>query len=190
MTIYNINGNENGKQVYTVREVTASGATSTSTVNEEVFDKGGRPVAKSTNKVECTGGTMMMDMKMFIPAQQLDQIRNTEVANAVSYLEYPANMEVGEKLKDGQLNMNVITNGIITSIDMRLTNRFVEAKEKITSAAGSWDAFRISYHSKMKMKIAGIGVPVYSEISEWYAPDFGIVKTETKSGSALVTAVR
>ena len=73
---------------------------------------------------------------------------------------------------------------------MDMTNRSVQAKEKVTSPAGNWDAFKITYHSKIKMKIAGIGIPVNTEVTEWYVPDFGIVKTESKYGSTLITAIK
>ena len=190
MTIYNKKGNENGKQVLTISDVNKAGSTVTSTVNSEMFDKNGKLIAKASNKIQCDAGVIMMDMKMFIPSQQMAQMKNAEAKAIASYLEYPASMNIGDKLIDGKFKMDVDNNGLTTTLDMDMTNRSVQAKEKVTSAAGSWDAFKITYNSKMKMKIAGIGIPVNTEVTEWYVPDFGIIKTESKYGSTLITAIK
>src|SRR5687768_16773652 len=105
VTIYNKKGNENGKQVYTISDVNKAGSTVTSTVNSEMFDKNGKSVARASNKIKCDGGVMMMDMKMFIPSQQMEQMKNAEATASASYLEYPASINIGDKLKDGKFNM-------------------------------------------------------------------------------------
>lgn len=190
MTIYNKKGKENGKQVYTITDVNNTGSTVTSTVNSELFDEKGKSIAKGSSKMKCEGGVMMMDMKMLIPSQQMAQMKSTEATATASYLEYPVSMNIGDKLKDGKFDMDMTNNGLSTSLNMDMTNRSVQAKEKVTSPAGSWDAFKITYNSKIKMKIAGIGIPVNMEVTEWYVPDFGIVKTESKYGSTLITGIK
>ncbi len=190
MTIYNKKGNANGKHVYSISDVNKAGLTATSIVNQEMFDKDGKLVARTSNKIQCEGGAVMIDMKMFIPSQQMEQIHNTELTATSSYLEYPASINIGDKLKNGKVNINVTNNGLAMSLDLYMTNRLVKAIEKVSSIAGTWDAFKIIYNSKIKMKIAGIGIPINMEVSEWYVPDFGIVKTESGNGSTLITAIK
>ena len=36
----------------------------------------------------------------------------------------------------------------------------------------------------------GIGIPVSTDVTEWFAPGFGIVKTESKGGGTAITAIR
>jgi hypothetical protein len=70
-----------------------------------------------------------------------------------------------------------------------MTKRKVTGKESLTTPAGTWDCFTITYHSKMIFKM-GIGIPMNSDVTEWYAPGFGVVKTESNGGSTLITSVK
>jgi hypothetical protein len=36
----------------------------------------------------------------------------------------------------------------------------------------------------------GVGIPVNIEGTEWFAPGFGIVKTESKHGSTAITSIK
>ena len=69
-------------------------------------------------------------------------------------------------------------------------------KEKVSSDAGSWEAYMITYDAQMKIKMAGIGIPKVMKTTEWFVPDFGVVKTETfskkgkKLGSSLLTKLK
>ena len=189
MTIYNKKGDESAKQIYSISEVKNEGSSVSSTVNAEMFDKNGKSVAKTSDKIQCSGGILKIDMKMFIPSQQMAQMKNAEATATAAYLEYPATMKVGDKLPDGKFSMDYINNGMAGTMEISMTDRSVDAKETITSPAGTWEAFKITYNSKIKMKIAGIGIPVNAEVTEWYVPDFGIVKTQSKYGSTLITAI-
>jgi DUF3108-like len=190
MTTYSKKGNENGKQIYSVSDVTSNNGSTSSTVNSEMFDKNGKSIAKSTNKIICNKGVLMMDMKMFIPAQQIEQINNADAKGTASFLEYPADLKPGDKLKDADFNLDYTANGIASNISMNMSERSVLAKENVSSPAGSWDAFRITYKSKIKMKVAGIGLPINMDVTEWYVPGFGTVKTESKYGTTLITAIK
>lgn len=189
MTNYNKKGSENGKQVYSISDIKNEGSTVSSTVNVEMFDKNGKSLAKGSDKIQCTGGVLKIDMKMFIPSQHMEQIKNVEASATAAYLEYPATMKVGDKLPDGKFNMDYTNNGMAGTMEINMTDRSVDAKETVTSPAGTWEAFKITYNSKIKMKIAGIGIPVNAEVTEWYVPGFGIVKTQSKYGSTLITAI-
>ena len=189
MTFTNKKGKETGKNIYTISDIKKAGATYSSTINSEVFDNKGKSITKATNNINCTGGVLMMDMKMFIPSTQQQQMGMAE-GGAEAFIEYPSNMKEGDKLNDGQFSMDFkMQSGINAHIDMSITNRKVDGKESVTTPAGTWDCFKISYHSKMKMKI-GIGIPINADVTEWYAPGFGVVKTESGGGKTEITAVR
>ena len=74
-------------------------------------------------------------------------------------------------------------------MSVEITNRKVEGKESITTAAGTWDCFKISYHSKVLVKII-VGIPMNSNVTEWYAPGFGVVKTESNGGWTAITSIK
>src|SRR5437773_10803981 len=72
MTIYNKRGEENGKQIYTVSNVTNTSDVTTATLNSEMFDKKGKSIVKASNHIKCVSGVMMMNMKMMLPQQQAE----------------------------------------------------------------------------------------------------------------------
>ncbi len=190
MTIYSKKGEPSGKNVYTISDVQSSGGTTTATVNSEMFDKKGKSVVKATNDVKCNGGVMMMDMKMMIPQQQMEQFKSGEAKAEGVYMEYPANMKEGDQLKDASIKMTGQNGPMNYTLTMDVTERKVQGKESVTTTAGTWDCFKITSKTHMNMKMA-LNIPMNFESTEWYAPGFGIVKTENnKGGGTAITAIK
>lgn len=190
MTIMNKKGNVSGKNVYAVSNVNITGNGRTATLHSEFFDTKGKSINKSVNNIKCMNGVMMMDMKVFIPAAQAEQMQTgTATANDV-YLEYPVEMKIGDNLKDGQFNMDFVTSGMKSSIEISITERKVEGKESVTTGAGTWECFKISSNNRIVSKIAGIGIPIKSSVIEWFAPGFGVVKTESSGGKTEITSIK
>ena len=112
------------------------------------------------------------------------------------YLEYPAKLSVGDALKDAEFKMDISAKGGVSSnVVFKEENRKVAAKENVTSPAGTWEAYVISYDGSMKMKMAGIGLPAFTYTAkEWFVPGMDIVKSETYAkngklvGSTLLTS--
>jgi hypothetical protein len=190
MAILNKKGEQSAKQVYTVSNVNNSGNSTTADLNSEMFDKKGKSMAKGKAKIKCDGGVMMMDMKMSIPVQPGVPSAESDVKADDIYMEYPADMNVGDNLKNANMHLDMDNNGMKQSIDMEVFDRKVEGKEKITTAAGSWDCYKISYKSKMKIKTMGIGMPMNIDGTEYFAPGFGVVKTQSKNGGTEIIAIR
>ena len=191
MTVSNKNGKESGKMTYVISNAKKTGSTTTATISSEFVDAKGKSIAKGTNDVKCENGVMQMNMKTFIPAVQMEQMKSGTGSATDVYLEYPANMNVGDQLKDGQFNMDYETaGGMKSSIEVSITERKVEGKESVTTPAGTWECFKITSQNKIVSKIAGIGIPIRMAVTEWYASGFGVVKTESKTGKTEITAIR
>lgn len=191
MTIFNKNGKESGKMIYTVSDSKKNGSTTTATINSEFIDAKGKSITKATNNVKCVNGVMQMDMKVFIPAAQQEQIKSGTANASDVYLEYPASMNVGDQLKDGQMNMDYENaGGMKSSIEISITERKVEGKESVSTTAGTWECYKITSNNKITSRIAGIGIPIKMNVTEWYAPGFGIVKTESKTGKTEITSIK
>ena len=105
------------------------------------------------------------------------------------YVEYPAMMKVGDNLKDASMEMTMDNKGMQQTMSMTVTNRKVEGQEKITTPAGSWDCFKITNHTKVVTKVMGMGIPINMDLTEWYAPGFGVVKSQSKYGGTEITAI-
>jgi hypothetical protein len=190
MTIYNKKGDANGKQVYTVSDVSNSGGKASATVNSEMFDKKGKSIAKGHSEIVCNSGIMMLDMTMQLPQQQQEQFAKADVKADKIFIEYPANMKVGDQLKDATLNMTIDNNGMKQDVTMVTSDRMVVAKESITTSAGTWDCYKITFKSKITIRTMGIPIALNIEGTEWFAPGFGTVKTESKHGGTAITAIK
>jgi len=190
MTIYNKKGDANGKQVYTVSNVSNSGSNASATVNSELFDRKGKSIAKGHSEIACNSGIMMLDMSMQLPQQQQEQFAKADVKADKIYIEYPANMKVGDQLKDATLDMAIDNNGMKQNVNMVTSDRMVAGKESVTTSAGTWDCYKITYKSKITIKTLGIPMTFNIEGTEWFAPGFGIVKTESKHGGTAITAIK
>ena len=190
ISIANKKGKETGKIVYAISDVNKKGSATVSTIHSEMFDKNGKSTSKATNNLQCDNGIVMMDMKMFIPSAQAEQMGEMSATSSTNYLEYPSTMREGDALKDASFSMDFkSTSGINSHISIDMTNRKVVGKESVTTPAGTWDCFKITYHSKMIFKM-GIGIPMNFDVTEWFAPGFGTVKTESNSGTTQITAIR
>lgn len=190
MAIYNKKGDLSATQKYMVSNVSNSGGSTTADVNTEMVDKKGKQIAKGQSRMKCKGGVIMVDMKMSMPMQQ-GQNYETDVQADEIYIEYPTSMDVGDQLKDAKMHLDMDgANGMKQTVDMEVTDRKVLGKEKITTAAGTWDCFKITQKTKMRIKTMGIGMPMNIDATEWYAPGFGIVKTESKHGKTEIVSIK
>ncbi|HEY6902030.1 MAG TPA: hypothetical protein VI233_15345 [Puia sp.] len=190
-TIYNKKGEPNGRQVYSVSDVSTSGGVTSGTVNSELFDKKEKSMAKANSVVRCNGGVMMIDMKMLLPQQQQEQYGNKIDAKAEDfYLEYPGGMKVGDALKDGTMTLNINNGGMSQTLNMLISDRKVEGQESVTTPAGTWDCLKISYRCKIGIKTGPINIPFNFEGMEWYAPGVGVIKTQSKYGGTAITSIK
>ncbi len=191
MTIYNRKDKSDGVVTYKISDVKNNNGSIEATIHSEMVNEKGKSLSQSVVKAKCTGGVLMMDMSMFIPSAQQQQLKNIEATADAVYLDYPANMKAGDQLKDGLFTMDMKQEGgINTNVSVELTDRNVIAQESITTTAGTWNCFKITYKNKIVTKIAGIGIPVKLEATEWFAPGFGVVKTESKYGRTEITAIK
>lgn len=189
LAIYDKKGAENGKYVYKVSGLTKSGSTSTARVQSAVYDKKGNELGGGKGSMQCKNGQLMVDMKMMMNPQQASQFNDAEVDGKGVYLEYPFSMTVGQTLNDADFDMDVkMRTGINANVKFDIANRKVEAKESITTPAGTWDAYKITSDQKMVMSI--MPIPFKMHVTEWFVPNFGVVRTESKWGKTELVSVQ
>jgi hypothetical protein len=155
-----------------------------------MFDKKGKSLAKGAGSVRCNGGVMYLDLKMMLGPAQQQQMGDVTAKSDDIFMEYPSSMKVGDQLKDATMHMDIENKGMKQSVNVVVNNRKVEGKESVNTTAGTWDCFKITYKSKIHVKMMGIGIPVNIDGTEWYAPGFGVVKTESKHGTTAITSIK
>jgi hypothetical protein len=200
MTTYDKKGKESGKVTYTISGVTKSNNTISANFVSQMTDEKGKSLSKGAGKYKCSGGNLFIDAKVAMPQEQMAAYKDMDVKADEVFIEYPANISNGQSLKDANFKMDVTNKGsAFSAITMDQTNRKVEGKESITSPAGTWDCWKITCDGRFRATVggpAGIGIPFNFKTTEWFAPGFGIVKTETYNkngkliGSTLITSVK
>ncbi|MEN0052139.1 MAG: hypothetical protein AAGC65_00650 [Mucilaginibacter sp.] len=170
-------GNSTGKLIYTANKKDAS----TVTVHSEVLDKNGKSIGGGDSEMICDGDAIKIDMKAFVPSASMKQFSNMQMTGEAKYLAYPLNLKAGQTLEDGAVTIDMSNNGqSMSKVEMNITNRMVDKAETVSTNAGSFDCYRITYDATMKVKMMGIGIPVHIKAAEWFSPKLGrFVKSET-----------
>ena len=199
MTMYDKKGKENGKGVYKISNVKKDGSSTTADFSSEIIDEKGKTISTSKGKYKCNGGILFVDARIAMPHDQTSAYKDMEVRAPEIYIEYPANMAAGQELKETNFKMEVYSKETLHSkTNFDQVNRKVAGKESITTPAGTFDCWKITYDGKLKASVApmNIGIPFNFKGTEWFAPGFGIVKTATYNkngklmGSTMITKVK
>ena len=178
-TTFTAAGDVIAKRTNHILDVSTANGITTATAEVENFDRAGRSSGKNTVTYKCDGGTFYFDMS----AMGADKVKMS-----ASNMEFPAGMKVGDHLKDMDIKMHVARPGTPgRDMSIKITNVQVVAKESVTTPAGTWDALKITYETKMDMP--GMNMP--SQITtEWFVPNFGIVQWELGRGLSMkITAI-
>lgn len=161
-----------------------------SMLHTSLLNRDGRQVGSGLYKVTCNNGVLMVDMAMFIPRQQAEQFnKNQAVIKKNSLLEYPAKMRTDDQLKDGHFLMEIDNNGVQQILQLEISNRRVTGTEKISTKAGSFDCVTITYQVKLNVQTGPIVIPLNFNATEWFAPGFGTIKTQSESGITTLSKI-
>lgn len=182
-------GVDDGQIIYKVSNISTKGNTSTSQISVQVFDKLQKLIGSNNCNVKCNGNVLLLDMKLFLPQQQIEHFNSPTVKEKPGFLEYPASLKINDKLKDGVLEMQADKNGIEQSLIMEITERTVTGTEKLSTSAGTWDCFVIKYKTTLKVKTGPISIPIQFDATEWFNPASGIIKTTNSTGYTEVVAI-
>ncbi len=220
MTAFNNKKEVTFKSVIKVTDVNTANGVTTANIAADAYDKNGKLVNSSTAVYKCDGGVMMMDMSVNTQQQAQQQSQqNTKVTFKVinqGYMEYPSGMHIGDHLKDATTQMEIdMSNGMTGVTTVQITDREIVGKENVTTTAGSWDCYKITYKTtssttfkgahadtinsamsamdKLRAKLGKLGPKMPSNTSEstvWYAPGFGMVKMQGKTFVMELTALK
>lgn len=145
-------------------------------VKSRFTDKKGKEEYEGSYTVKCEGNTLYMDLSKMMPSQMLESMGDMEATMESEGLIIPANLEVGQTLPDAEMTINVGGGGLgnLMNMNFSITNRRVEAKETVTTPAGTFDCYKITYDTNMKMMMNKT-----FQSAEWYAEGVGVVKSAT-----------
>ncbi|XLS27817.1 hypothetical protein ACJD0Z_11485 [Flavobacteriaceae bacterium M23B6Z8] len=146
-------------------------------------DEDGKEIVSGKFEVTCREGETILEPKALMSPGLLEQYENMEYSVTGNGLVFPATLEVGQELEDGDIEMKVDAGLMNMKINVTMTDRKVERKETVTTPAGTFDCYVITYTNTLKM---GMAKTQYS--TQWIAEGIGMVKEETrKSNGRLIT---
>jgi DUF3108-like len=184
ITNYTSKGKETGKMVYELVDKAESGNNITFTVKNTTYDKKGEEVYSSTFDAKCVDGKFEFDMTYKMDGAALQAFQDMDIQVDASEFEIPSMDETpGTQLADGTLEIQVgAGEGFGINMTVFITERLVEAKENITTPAGSFDCIVLSQKVSTKMLIR-----VNGSSKEWYSENIGMVRSESynKKGKLL-----
>lgn len=181
---------------YKVGEVKPVDNGSEAAVNQKVYDKKGKVMSEGVANIRCDGDNLYIDIKLSMPAGPVAPGGNVEASTKKVYIPYPKNMKAGDKLENAQFSMSVDQGSIVQTIELFVRNRQAEAAEKVTTPAGTWDCIKISFDMEIITRTAGIPIRFRMKGNEWYAPGFGVVKTQSfnkngkPAGTSEITSIK
>ncbi len=183
ITNYNRKDKVTGKTIQKISNVEESGNSLKATVQVKSYDDKDELIFESEVDVMCKDNVFNLSMENFINGQQMSAFEEADITIDSDNLRYPADMKPGQKLNDGEINISINNSGMpMMNMTTTINNRKVEGKEKITTPAGTFDCYKISYDITSKMMVS-----VTLKAVEWISMDAGVVKSESyKSNGKLM----
>lgn len=177
---------------YTVENVSNVSGSEVATMNTVIKDKKGKLIMETGYEISCSNDKVSIDFKSMMNPQVMQQFKDMETEVTGTNLVLPNNLSVGQTLPDASVDIKMSMSGINMNIATNTTNREVIGKESITTPAGTFDCYVITYTTEIAMSM---GVNQSSSAKEWIAEGVGMVKHEdyNKKGkltnSSLLTAL-
>lgn len=128
-----------------------------------------------TYDVLCENGNVKVDMKSFLDAEMMKSYDPSTINVDASHLDFPSTLTVGQTLSDGYVTVKTVGAMAMIVIDTKISNRKVASKEDVTTPAGTFNCYKITYDVNSKIgfvKVSGSG-------AEWYSMDKGMIKSES-----------
>ena len=182
-TTFDKKGKEQASQKLNITSVTNEGDKVIMLTDVTIYDKKGKEITSNQMELICEEGVFKMDMSRFVPPG-MDQMEGVSISFEGDNIEMPKSLSVGKNLKDATFTVNIESDNPALSTMMggtntTISNRKVLAQESITTAAGTFDCFKISYDSKVETKMMGMTRSFDTKGIEWISEGVGLVRVES-----------
>ncbi|MEP6713344.1 MAG: hypothetical protein ABJA37_13040 [Ferruginibacter sp.] len=193
-TSYDGQGKETRKQVSIVTKVYTEGGMTVAEMQTKNNNVKGNDEKLMTATYKCDGKQLYVDLSGFLA--------NNKSGNKIvtSGLLFPFNVSVGETLPDANYSIDMNMGGKAMKITSHIKDRKVEVKEPVTTAAGTFDCYKISSVVEAETEIPGMDEKTKQIMEEarkkmgqskmifWYAPDVSIIKMQFFMGDKMISA--
>lgn len=178
---FNAKGKYQGSSKSTILDTKPLAAGMEMTVKAESADEKDKPLSSTTFNVKCENNEVFIDMRNFVPSDQMAAYKDMELKISGDLIELPSDLSAGQSLKDGHMTMEMWSGEMkVMTMKFDITNRQVEAIEDKTTPAGTFSCARISYDIDMKVMFN-----VHLHVVDWVAKNVGTVRSESYNKEKL-----
>ena len=141
--------------VYEVTEVTPEAGGQRIAIDMQLIDaRNDELIVKGDFEALCSLGVTSVEPKSMIAPGLFDQYSGMEYTIEGDNLTMPNNLEVGQILPEAQVTMKVNAGGIGLKTKVIRKDQIVDRRESITTPAGTFNCYVITYTNIMKMGLA------------------------------------
>jgi len=156
----------------------AEGAFVTTIKRTRVTEKK-RPQSAEEFRMRCVGDTVYLDALLLIQEQALRAFDGKNLEFVSVDVAYPHHMQVGHALPDARLEVKVNSQSAsISNLHMAAVNRKVEDRQTVTTPAGTFDCFKVTYQYVVRLDALGIDTENIFNVEEYYSTEHGIIKVQ------------
>lgn len=179
ITHYNPKGKVESISEYTVKEYNETATGYDITIHLRSSDKKGNNPIESTFSASCNDGIFQVDMAAMI--NNMDQMKNMEMKIKGDMISLPSALSIGQSLPDASMEMEA-EGPMPMKFKIDMVNRKVAGQEEISTPAGSFDCYVITYDQKMKTVMN-----METSSKQWLNPEVGMVRSEyyNKNGKMM-----
>ncbi len=173
LTSYNKKDKKTGTTHYLIKNVEKAGDKFSGDITMTLRDKNDKELNVTEYTATCSNGTYLVDIQSMF-GSGTEAMQGAQVDISGTALEMPAQLSVGQSLPDADMISKIDMGVLKMDITTKIFNRKVEARESITTPAGTFDCYKISYDTTVDsgFQIKATGV-------QWIAEKYGLVKQES-----------
>lgn len=181
---YNAKDKVQGSNTFELIDLKKEGNATTFTIETKSFDKNGEEIYSHTYQAYCEDGQFQVDMEQFLNGATLEAYQDMEINVDGSNFEIPDfDAPIGTTMPDGTLDVAIdMGTGMNINMNVVVTDREITAREQVSTPAGDFDCvvFSQTMQTKMLVKVEG-------RSKEWYAPEIGVVRSESYNRKGKLT---
>lgn len=164
---------------YAISDVKKTSNGTVSTLKMKV--SGESKIPEQEIELLCSGDKLSIDFESLMSPELLKQYGTFDYEISGSNLDWPSNLSVGSSLPDAGMEIGLSMAGMTISVETSITNRKVTAKEKVTTPAGTFDCYVMTYDTS----VSSMGMNTKISSKQWFAKGIGMVKQEDSSKGKL-----
>ncbi|MGB3342667.1 MAG: hypothetical protein WBA61_02025 [Aequorivita sp.] len=174
---------------YKVLKIANSAAGKVGTIYGTVKDEKGKMLGELEYDVICKDNKLSVDYQSMLSPQMMEQFKEMDYEISGTNLDWPNDLSVGMILPDGNMTMKIGMGGMNMTMTVDQKNRKVIGKEKMTTPAGTFDCYVITYNTDVKM-----GINQTTSSKQWVSEGVGMVKQEDSqkgkiTNTTMLTAI-